>query len=284
MTVLDQLPGRIPHPVPSCILRRTLASMNIHPTALIDPNARLADGVCVRAYSIIGANVSIGAGTEVGPHAVIEGWTTIGCNNRIFPFTSIGYPPQDLKYSGGETHVAIGDHNVIRENVTIHRGTELGGGLTQVGSHNLIMAYSHIAHDCVIGNRVVMANAATLGGHVHVEDGAVVGGLAAVHQFVRIGTRAYIGGKSGVSQDIPPFMLAKGYPCKLYGPNLVGLRRQGWDDGTITALKKAYRIIFRSNLTREQALAKVRQEIPEIPPEVGIFLDFLEQSERGITH
>jgi UDP-N-acetylglucosamine acyltransferase len=258
--------------------------MDIHPTALVDPNARLASDVRIRAYTIIGANVSIGAGTEVGPHVVLDGWTSIGEYNQIFPFTTVGYPPQDLKYDGGETRVEIGDHNVIRENVTIHRGTELGGGLTRVGSHNLIMAYTHIAHDCSIGNRVVMANAATLGGHVHVEDGAVVGGLVAVHQFVRIGTRAYIGGKSGVSQDVPPFMLAKGYPCKLYGPNLVGLRRQGWDSNAISAIKKAYRIVFRSNLTREQALVAVREELPEMPPEVEIFLKFLENSERGITH
>lgn len=258
--------------------------MDIHPTALVDPKARLADGVCIQAYSIIGPDVSIGTGTVVGPHAVIDGLTTIGEQNRICPFTTIGYPPQDLKYSGGETRVEIGSHNVIRENATIHRGTELGGGLTRVGNHNLIMAYTHIAHDCFIGDHVVMANVATLGGHVHVADGAVVGGLSAVHQFVRIGTQAYIGGKSGISQDIPPFMLAKGYPCKLYGPNTVGLRRQGMASETVAAIKKAYKLVFRSNLTRAQALAQIQEQMPEPPAEVRTFLDFLQSSERGITH
>lgn len=258
--------------------------MDIHPTAIVDPAATLAEDAVVKAYSIIGPNVSIGAGTTVGPHALIDGWTTIGANNQIFPFTTIGYPPQDLKFEGGETRVVIGDNNIFRENVTIHRGTGHGGGLTQIGNRTLIMAYSHIAHDCFIGDGVIMANAATLGGHVHIADGAVVGGLSAVHQFVRIGLKAYIGGKSGITRDVPPFMLARGFPCKLYGPNLVGLRRQGMPSASISGLKKAYKIIFRSNLTLENALQRVREELSEPPPEVKTLLEFIEESgERGIT-
>ncbi len=257
--------------------------MEIHPTAIVDPRAELADNVTVRAYSVIGPHVNIGEGTRIGPHAIIDGWTSIGRNNEIYPYTTVGYPPQDTKYRGGETRVEIGDNNVIRENVTIHRGTELGGGITRIGDNNLIMAYVHVAHDCLIGNRVVMANVATLGGHVQIDDGAVVGGLSAVHQFVRIGLQAYIGGKSGISRDVPPYMLVRGFPAKLYGPNMVGLKRQGMASENIMALKRAYRTIFRSNLTFDKALREVEEQIDPMPPEVKVFVDFLKGSKRGFT-
>ena len=257
--------------------------MNIHPTAIVNSGASIAEDVIIREYSIIGPDVTIGRGTIVGPHVVIDGWTTIGERNRIFPFTTIGYPPQDLKYKGGRTRVVMGNDNIIRENVTIHRGTEHGGGLTKIGNGNLIMAYAHIAHDCFLGDSVIMANAATLGGHVRIENNAVIGGLAAVHQFVRIGEKAYIGGKTGVSRDIPPFMLARGYPAKLYGPNVVGLRRQGVSSESISAIKRAYRIIFRSNLTIAKALERVCEEFPNMPEEVRILVEFIRTSKRGIT-
>jgi len=257
--------------------------MEIHPTAVVSPEANLAEDVRILPYSIIGPKVTIGAGTVVGPHAVIDGWTTIGVRNQIFPFATIGYPPQDLSYRGEETQLIIGDENIIRENVTINRGTERGGGVTRVGNQNCIMAYVHVAHDCKIGNRVVMANAATLAGHVVIEDCAILGGLVAVHQFVRIGTYAFIGGKSGLRMDMPPYMLAFGAPAKLYGPNLVGLKRANFSREVIHALKQSYKILFRSSLTIDEGLEKARQEVPLLPEVVNL-LDFMQDhSKRGVT-
>jgi UDP-N-acetylglucosamine acyltransferase len=257
--------------------------MEIHPTAIVSPQARLADEVTVGAFSLIGPNVTIGSGTVVGPHAVIDGWTTIGERNQISPFVSIGFPPQDLSYGGEETYLIIGDGNTFRENVTVHRGTKAGKGRTRIGNNNYFMAYAHVAHDCTIGNQVVMANAATLGGHVQVDDHAILGGLVAIHQFVRIGTYAFIGGKSGLRMDMPPYMLAFGAPAKLYGPNLVGLRRSKFSSSAIHALKKSYKILFRSGLGLNEAIERVRSEVESLP-EVNVLVDFMvEHSKRGVT-
>ena len=257
--------------------------MEIHPTAVVSLKAELAEDVKIEAFSVIGPRVTIGSGTVVGPHAVIDGWTIIGERNQIFPFATIGYPPQDLSYRGEETQLVIGNDNIIRENATINRGTQRGGGVTRIGNHNLVMAYAHIAHDCTIGNRVILANATTLGGHVHIDDFAILGGLVAIHQFIRIGTYAFIGGKSGLRMDMPPYMLAFGAPAKLYGPNLVGLRRHGIPRTNIQALKNSYRIMFRSGLTVAEAIESIRQEV-EMLPEVENLIQFmLGRSKRGVT-
>jgi UDP-N-acetylglucosamine acyltransferase len=256
--------------------------MEIHPTALVSSDAELADDVIIGAYTIIGPKVRLGTGCVVGPHAVIEGHTSIGARNRIYPFASLGYPPQDISYRDEETQLVLGDGNTVRESVTMHRGTESGGGVTRIGNNNYFMAYVHVAHDCRIGNNVIMANAATLGGHVRIEDNAVLGGLVAIHQFLRIGTFAFVGGKSGVIKDVPPYMLVNGYPAKLFGPNLVGLRRNGFSRTTIRALKQSYRIIFQSNLTLKDAVQKVQLEVEHFP-EIEVLLRFMQdQSKRGV--
>ncbi len=257
--------------------------MEIHPTAVVSPGAQLAEDVKVEAFSIIGPRVTIGAGSVVGPHAVVDGRTTIGERNQIFPFATIGYPPQDLSYRGEETQLLIGDDNIFRESVTVNRGTQRGGGVTRIGSRNLLMAYAHVAHDCIIGNNVILANATTLGGHVRVDDFAILGGIVAIHQFIRIGTYAFIGGKSGLRMDMPPYMLAFGAPGKLYGPNLVGLRRHGFPRNTIQALKSSYRIMFRSGLTLTEAIDRIREEV-EATPEVDNLIQFMQdRSKRGVT-
>lgn len=257
--------------------------MEIHPTAVVSPGAQLAEDVKVEAFSIIGPRVTIGAGSVVGPHAVVDGRTTIGERNQIFPFATIGYPPQDLSYRGEETQLLIGDDNIFRESVTVNRGTQRGGGVTRIGSRNLLMAYAHVAHDCTIGNNVILANATTLGGHVRVDDFAILGGIVAIHQFIRIGTYAFIGGKSGLRMDMPPYMLAFGAPGKLYGPNLVGLRRHGFPRNTIQALKSSYRIMFRSGLTLTEAIDRIRAEV-ESTPEVDNLIQFMQdRSKRGVT-
>ncbi len=257
--------------------------MEIHPTAVVSPGAQLAEDVKVEAFSIIGPRVTIGAGSVVGPHAVVDGWTTMGERNQIFPFATIGYPPQDLSYRGEETQLVIGDDNIFRESVTVNRGTQRGGGVTRIGSRNLLMAYAHVAHDCTIGNNVILANATTLGGHVRVDDFAILGGIVAIHQFIRIGTYAFIGGKSGLRMDMPPYMLAFGAPGKLYGPNLVGLRRHGFPRNTIQALKSSYRIMFRSGLTLTEAIDRIREEV-EATPEVDNLIQFMQdRSKRGVT-
>lgn len=258
--------------------------MEIHPTAIVSPKAELAQDVRIHAFSVIGPKVTIGAGCEIGPHAVIDGLTTIGERNRIFPFSSIGLSPQDISYQNEETRLIIGDDNVIRENVTIHRGSHRGDGATILGSQTYIMAYVHIAHDCRIGNRVIMANVATLGGHVHVGDCATIGGLVAVHQFVRVGMYSFVGGKAAVRMDIPPYMLAVGAAAaKLYGPNIIGLKRNGFPAEAIQALKKSYRILFRSGLILKDATERVRREV-QMCPEVEHLLEFMSGvSKRGIT-
>lgn len=256
--------------------------MGIHPTALVDVRAELAEDVVIQPYTIIGPEVVIEAGCTVGPHVVIEGRTHIGKHNQIYPFVTIGFPPQDITYGGEPTQVRIGDHNIIREHVTIHRGTPRGGGVTRIGSDNFIMAYVHIAHDCRLGDQVILANGATLGGHVHVDDYAVIGGLAAIHQYVRIGTHAYIGGTSGVGQDIPPYTLVAPERASIHGLNLVGLKRKDFSPEAIQALKSCYRILFRSNLTVKRAIERVRKEV-EALPEVETLLSFIQYaSKRGV--
>lgn len=256
--------------------------MSIHKTAIVDPKAKLAPDVIIGAYSIIGPNVSIGAGSVIGPHVVIEGRATIGANNRIYSFACIGYPPQDLSYHGEDTEVVIGSGNTIREHVTIHRGTCSGHGVTRIGDNNFLMAGAHVAHDCLLGNHVVLANTVNLGGHVQVGDHASIGGNTAVHQFVRIGVYAFIGGASGLNKDVPPFMLASGMPARLFGPNLIGLRRNGFSPEAIQALRRSYRILFRSGLPLEGALEKVRMEITALP-EVEALIHFVSSSSsRGI--
>ncbi len=254
----------------------------IHPTAIIHPGANLADNVTVGAYSVVGEHVKVGSGTTIASHVVIEGWTEIGSDNRIFQFSSIGAAPQDLKYAGEETWLKIGDRNRIREFTTLNRGTAEGGGVTTVGNDNLFMAYSHVAHDCIVNDHVILANGATLAGHVEVESTAILGGLAAVHQFCRIGCHTMISGGAMVTQDIPPYTVAQGDRAKTVGLNLVGLKRRGFTEDTVRGIKKAYRIIFRSGMRLEEALDQVCEEI-EMSPELDHFIAFIKDSQRGIA-
>jgi UDP-N-acetylglucosamine acyltransferase len=255
--------------------------MTIHPTAVVSPRAEIADGAEIGPYSIIGDHVSIGKSTVVGSHVVIEGNTSIGERNRIFPFVTLGTPPQDTGYRGEDTRLVIGNDNIIREYATIHRATTKQEWVTAIGDGNYLMAYSHVAHDCVLGNHVILANVATLGGHIHIGDYANLGGQAAVHQFVRIGAYAFVGGKSGVDRDVPPFMITAGERAKLYGVNRRGLRRHGLTQESIDGLKKAFQIIWRDNLQFPDGIRKAREEIPP-SPELEMLLSFLENSKRGI--
>ena len=254
----------------------------IHATAIVASGAQIDSNVVVGPYSIISDNVTIGSGTVIGPHVVIEPYTSIGKDCQIFQFASIGAVPQALKFKGEETYVKIGQRTVVREFVTINRGTEFGGGITEIGEENFLMAYSHIAHDCKTGRNVILANNATLAGHVTIDDYATVGGLVAIHQFVRIGIYAYVGGKSAIVKDIPPFVIAAGDRAKLHGLNSVGLKRQGFSNETLSFLKKAYRIIFRTGLTLNEAIERVKAEV-EQTPEVVKLIDFIKSSQRGIT-
>ena len=255
----------------------------IHPTAILHPGASIAQGVEIGPYAVIGEHVKIGSGTKVGPHTVIDGWTEIGENNTIFHMASVGAIPQDLKYRGEKTYLRIGNNNTIREFASLHLGTVTGDGETTVGDGNLIMAYSHVAHDCHVGNGVVMANAATLAGHVTVEDHAILGGLCAILQFTRIGAHVMIGGATSVTQDIPPYTIVTGdrREARLRGLNLVGLKRHGFSDGTISGLKKAYKILALSGLKLSEAIERMKSEIPP-GDEVNHFISFIESSKRGV--
>jgi UDP-N-acetylglucosamine acyltransferase len=254
----------------------------IHPTAVIDSGAELDSGVKVGAYSIIGNEVRIGANTVIGPHVTIDPYVDIGADCRIYQYASVGAEPQALKYEGEKTHATIGRGTVVREFVTINRGTKFGGGLTAIGEDNFLMAYCHVAHDCRTGKQVILANNATLAGHIVIGDYVTVGGLVAIHQFVRIGDYAYIGGKSAVPKDIPPFVIAAGDRARLHGLNRVGLKRREFSANTLACLKKTYRIIFRYGLTLNEAIERVGAEVEAIP-EVVKFIDFIKSSERGIT-
>ena len=255
--------------------------MDIHPSAVVSPHAELAEGVQVGPYSVIGDHVTIGRDTYIGPHVAIEGHTTIGERNKIYPFVSIGSPPQDIGYKGEDTRLIIGNDNVIREYTTINRATTKQDWQTVLGNRNYIMAYAHIAHDCVLGNQVIMSNVATLGGHISVGDHAILGGLVAVHQFVRIGAYAFLGGKCGVDRDVPPFMIAAGSRARLYGINRRGLARQGFSPDAIDGLKRAYRIIWRDNRRFSEGLDQVRRDIEPFP-ELEMLLGFFNDSKRGI--
>lgn len=252
-----------------------------HPTAIIDPRAELDNGVEVGPYCVIGAGVKIGRGSKIHSHAAIQGRTTLGEDNVVFPFATVGSIPQDLKYRGEPSELTIGNNNTIREFVSLNPGTAGGGMVTRVGDQNLLMMYCHIAHDCIVGNRNVIANGATLGGHVVIEDFVIVGGLVGIHQFVRIGTGAILGAGSMVSKDVPPYCNATGDRARLRGLNIEGLKRRGLDKTVIDAVHKAYRIVFHSKLSTASALAKVREELPAMP-EIEKFVSFISQSERGV--
>lgn len=253
----------------------------IHPTAIIGNKADIDEDVSIGPFCIISDTVTIRKGTRVMSNVVIEGRTEIGEGCTIYPFSSIGLPPQDLKYKGEDTRVVIGDRNIIREYTSINRASVGGDGVTSVGNDNFLMAYSHIAHDCKIGNHVVMANAATLGGHVHIEDYVFIGGIVGVHQFTRIGAYVMVGGLSGISQDIPPYTMASGERAKLFGLNAVGLKRHGFSDTTINELKKAYKILFREKHTMKDAIRKVQSELP-YSDEIKRLIEFIEKNKRGI--
>ncbi len=253
----------------------------IHPTAVISPKANLSDGVQIGPYSIIGDRVSIGSDSIIDAHVVIEGYTEIGERNTIYPFAVIGTPPQDITYNGEKTKVVIGNDNIVREYVTIHRASTKDSRKTVIGNNNYFMAYTHIAHDCVIGNHVVMSNLASLSGHVFVGDHAILGGFAGVHQFVRIGAYAFVGSKSGIDRDVPPFMLTSEPRAKLFGINRKGLARAGFSRQKIDDLKKAYRIIWRENKSFRKGIEQVKKELPP-SVELDMLLNFFNGSKRGI--
>ena len=252
----------------------------IHPSAIVHPRAQIGEGCEVGPYCVIGENVTLGANCKLHSHVVIDGHTTLGAENEIFPFATIGLKTQDLKWKGGVTRTVIGDRNTFREYVSIHSATG-DGETTTVGSDNTILAYCHLAHNVTLGSHVIMSNVATLAGHVTVEDHAVIGGLAAVHQFCRIGTMAMIGGCSKVVQDIPPYMIGDGNPAETRTINKVGMERNGVSEAAQSALKTAYKILFREKLTIPNALAKIEQELPPLP-EVQHLIQFVRASERGI--
>ena len=254
--------------------------LNIHPTAIVHPKAEISPDVEIGPYSSIGAKVVLGEGVNVGASCVIEGRTTIGKNCRIFTGAVIGSEPQDLKYSNEETRLTIGENNTIREYVTINPGTGEGGE-TRIGDTNLLMAYSHVAHDCSVGNSVVIANVGTLAGHVTIEDGAIIGGLVAIHQFTRIGTLAIIGGCSKVVQDVPPYSRCDGHPAKVYGLNRIGLERAGVAKESAVSLKRAFKLLFNSGLSTSHALEKIKEEVPQTK-EVAHLMEFIRKSERGV--
>ena len=253
----------------------------IHPTAIIHPRAEVAPDCEIGPYCVIGEHVTLGARCRLHSHVVIDGHTRLGTGNVVFPFVSLGLQTQDLKWKGGVTRTEIGDNNTFRECVTVNSATGEGEA-TRVGSDNHILAYSHIAHNVVVGNRVIMSNVATLAGHVVVEDCAVVGGLAAIHQFCRIGKMSIIGGCSKVVQDVPPFMLADGNPAETRTVNKVGLERNGVSEDAQGALRQAFKLLFREGLTIPNALARIEQELPELP-EVRYLVQFVRSSERGIS-
>lgn len=253
----------------------------IHATAIVDHNAELDANVEIGPFCIVRKGVRIGKGTKLQSNVIIEGATEIGENCTIYPFSSIGLPPQDLKYRHENTRLVIGNNNILREYITIHRGSVGGDGITSVGDGNFLMAYVHIAHDCKIGSDIAMANAATLAGHVVVEDHAVIGGLTAIHQFTRVGSYAMVGGFSGVVQDIPPYTVASGARAKLFGLNTIGLKRHNFSDATINAIKKAYKILFREKRTLKDALKKIREDLPAID-EIKHLVEFIEKNKRGI--
>lgn len=258
----------------------------IHPTAIVDPKADLDDSVEVGAYSIIGPDVKIGARTKIGPHVVIEGHTTIGCDNRFFQFSSIGGAPQDKKYAGEQTRLEIGDRNLIREFCTFNLGTAQDAGVTRIGSDNWLLAYVHIAHDCVVGNNTIFSNNASLAGHVHVGDWVIMSGFSAVHQFCQIGDHAFVGMNTSLTQDVPPFVLLSGNPAAAHGVNIEGLKRRGFTRDQISDIRNAYKLIYKSGLTLEEAkaaLVTAEADAPASAVHLRQMREFLNSSTRGIV-
>lgn len=253
----------------------------IDPTAIVDSNAELADDVSVGPFSVIGAGVKIGAGTVVGSHVVIKGPTTIGKQNRIYQFTSIGEDPQDKKYAAEITRLEIGDRNTIREYTSMHRGTKQDRSLTKIGNDNLFMAYTHVAHDCIIGNHVIMANGASLAGHVHLHSHAILGGFTLVHQFTQIGQYSFAAMGSAITQDIPPFVMVGGKPTRPHGINSVGMERNGISPEDIRLIRKAYKIIYKTNLRLEDAIDQM-EDLAGESKELSDMVSFLRNVSRGI--
>src|ERR1051326_7706733 len=260
----------------------TPSSPEIHPSAIVNAGAQIGEGCYIGPYVTIGAEVTLGCGVRIDSHCVIDGRTRLGDETHIFPFVSIGLPPQDLKFAGEETETKIGRRTRIREFVTIHRGTKGGGGITEIGDDCFLMAQTHIAHDCIIGNDVIMANAATLAGHVIVHDGANIGAYSGVHQFCRVGREAYVGGYSVVVKDALPFALTVGNHAKCYGLNKVGVRRRGYSSETIAALHHAFHLLLAAKLNTSQAVERMRAEIADLP-EVDELIQFIESSQRGVV-
>jgi UDP-N-acetylglucosamine acyltransferase len=258
-----------------------LKEVKIHPSALVHPKAELDPTVEVGPFSTIGEHVRIAKGVKIGAHVIVDGWTEIGEDCVFFPFSSIGLAPQDLKYKGEPSRLKIGKRNTFREFITLNRGTQTGRGETVIGDQNFLMAYVHVAHDCIVGNQVIMANAATLAGHITIGDHAILGGLSGVHQFVNIGAYAMIGGCSAVAQDIPPFVSVAGNRAKLYGLNLIGLKRHGFSKERLEGLKGTYKLLFRSALTLKEAAKQARGKWGAIP-DVETLISFVESSERGV--
>lgn len=254
----------------------------IHPQAIVDPSARLAEDVEVGPWTLIGPDVEIGAGTVIGPHVVIRGPTTIGQHNRIFQFCSIGEDCQDKKYNGEPTRLVIGDHNVIREGCTLHRGTVQDQSVTTVGNHNLLMAYVHIAHDCIVGDHIIMANNATIAGHVRVGNGAILGGYTTVHQFCHLGAWSMSAANSAVFKDIPAYVMVGGNPASAHGMNFEGMRRRGFSPDLLAALRRAYKVVYRQGLTLQDALKALEEPALQFP-EIALYRDSILASTRGIT-
>jgi UDP-N-acetylglucosamine acyltransferase len=250
--------------------------------AIVSPQAELAADVSVGAYSVIDAGVKIGAGTWVGPHAVVTGNTTIGAANKIFQFASIGDAPQDLKYAGEPTRLVIGDRNVFREFTSMNRGTAQGGGVTTIGSDNLFMSYTHVAHDCHVGSKCVMANYATLGGHVYLGDWVIMGGYSGIHQFTKVGAHAFLGNNAAVTRDVPPYLMVVGTPAVPHSINSEGLKRRGFTPEQIRNLKNAYRVLYRSDLKLADAVAELTKRVAT-QPELKIFVDFIGESTRSLV-
>jgi len=253
----------------------------IHKTAIIDTKADIDSGAEIGPYCIIKKGVRIGKNVKLMANVIIEGRTEIGDNCTFYPFSSIGFPPQDLKYKGEDTRLIIGKNNIVREYITIHRASVGGDETTVIGNNNFLMAYVHIAHDCKIGSHIIMANAAMLAGHVVIEDFSVIGGIVAVHQFTRIGKYAMVGGFSGIAQDVPPYMVASGARAKLFGLNAIGLKRHGFSEQTINEIKKTYKILFREKRTLKDAIRKVREDFGA-SPEIQHLIEFIEKNKRGI--
>jgi UDP-N-acetylglucosamine acyltransferase len=259
-----------------------VSAREVHPTALVHPEAALGEGCRIGPFSIVGPKVRLGAGCELLSHVVIQGDTEVGEGCRFFPFNSIGLEPQDLKYRGEPTRVRIGAGNTFRESCTVHAGTVGGGGLTAIGDRNLFMASAHVAHDCRVGSNTIFANAATLAGHVLVEDHSVIGAFSGVHQFCRIGAYAYIGGYSVITQDALPYVLTVGNRARAFGVNVIGLKRKAFSEESIAGLRRAYRLLFHSKLTTTRALEELDRELGKVP-EVAYLASFIRSSERGIV-